>query len=241
MLIFDLEANGKRPEDVSRVWCICTLEPATGEERSFGPAEIPAALGTLAEADSLAGHNVSEYDLAVLARLYDFHFAGRVVDTLILSRLVFNGLSEEPDRHGRHALAAWGSRLGFAKGDWQDFTRWDPGMLEYCRQDCRVTEKLLERLRAASPSPAAVDLELNYAAYMRRIERHGFRFDRDACITLQERLGRRVASCQQHLDRLFPPERVEGKKPAWYSFEFREAGLFDEPVEIPRFASGGTG
>lgn len=236
MLIFDLETNSKRPDAVSRVWCVATLDPSSGAERAFGPHEIPEALAELSQADELAGHNVSEYDLRVLERLYGFHFEGRVVDTLILSRLIYNGLSEEPDRHGRHALGDWGSRLHFRKGDWQNFGHWDPGMLEYCRRDCRVTARLLDRLREASPSPEAVSLELRYAAYMRRIEQHGFRFDHDACVKLQGRLRRRMDSVQQHLDRIFPPQTVEGKRPAWFTFELREAGLFDdEPLEIPRF------
>ena len=98
------------------VWCICALDERTGDRHRFGPREIPAALELLASAGRLVGHNISSYDLPVLERLHGFRPAGRVIDTLVLSRLLCNGLSNHPDKHGRHALEAWGGRLALAKG-----------------------------------------------------------------------------------------------------------------------------
>ncbi len=51
-----------------------------------------------------------------LARLYGFDYPGRVVDTLILSRLIFNRLSEEADEYGKHALSALGQTVGLPQG-----------------------------------------------------------------------------------------------------------------------------
>ena len=114
-MIFDLESNARKPEQVSHVWCICCLDPDTGQQWQFTGSQAPQALGILSQAPKLIGHNVAGYDLPVLERLYGFKYLGEVVDTLILSRLLFNGLSDEPDRHGRHALEAWGKRLGYQK------------------------------------------------------------------------------------------------------------------------------
>ena len=236
-MIFDLECNGKELDRITRVWCIATLDPQTGAEQLFGPARIPEALRVLHQSEELAGHNVSEFDLPVLRRLYGFEYAGRVVDTLILSRLIFNRLSEEADEYGKHALGAWGKRLGCHKGDWKEFGRWDPQMAAYCAQDCRVTARLLEHLRSARPSAAACTLELEYAAYLRRIERHGFGLDVPGCRELETRLLRRLASLRAHLDAIFPPEQITGSRPAWYSWAMREAGLFDGAIEIPQFTT----
>ena len=219
---------------ITRVWCISVLDPETGREQTYGPARIPEALRVLHQAGELAGHNISEFDLPVLGRLYGFEYRGRVVDTLILSRLIFNRLSEEADSHGKHALGAWGQRLGCPKGDWTDFSRWDPQMATYCAQDCQVTARLLEHLRAARPSAAACRLELDYAAYLRRIERHGFGLDVAGCRELEARIQRRLASLRAHLDAVFPPEQITGNRPAWYSWELKESGLFDDPLEIPQ-------
>lgn len=233
-MIFDIETNSKRLDAISVVWCVCTIG-RDGERLRFGPREIPEALDRLGSADRLVGHNIGSYDLPVLERLYGFRFDGPVVDTLVLSRLLCNGLSNGPDRYGRHSLAAWGSRLGFEKGEHTDFASYSPAMLAYCLRDCEVVERLVAHFRSMKPSKRAVDLELAYDRLLRRIERHGLTLDTEATERLQGKLDRRLDRLQGYLDRVFPPTEIETARREWYSYEPTNGRLFSE--EFPKCAT----
>jgi DNA polymerase-1 len=65
---------------------------------------------------------------------------GEIIDTLVMSRLY------NPQLEGGHSLAAWGERLNFPKGDYHDWSALTPEMVEYCKQDVSVTQRLYEKL-----------------------------------------------------------------------------------------------
>ena len=74
-----------------------------------------------------------------LTRLYGFDYPGRVVDTRILSRLMFNPLSEEADEYGKHALFSpgangWAAPRAIGRTSSGGIRRWRP-----TAQDCQVT------------------------------------------------------------------------------------------------------
>ena len=232
-LIFDIETNHKKLDQITRIWCISCLNTETGELLEFGPRSIFDGLRCLSRAKQLIGHNCLDYDLPALERLYAFRASGEVLDTLLLSRLVFNGLSDEPDAHGRHDLRAWGRRLGTLKGDWDQFSEWHPDMQAYCSQDCRTTLTLLDHLRRMKPKASAVRLECEYATYLKQIERHGFTLDVEGCKRLDAKLGRRLDRLQGLLDREFPPKVEATNKPEWYSYKPSSDELF-EAHEFPQ-------
>lgn len=146
-LVFDIEANGFY-EDVTRVWCIVTKCVETGEVERYRPDDIGLACQHLSKADTLIGHNIIDYDLPVLEKLYGFTYTGRIIDTLVFSRLL------NPDRFGGHSLASWGIRLEDHKGDFgkdeedkiDAFQKFSEEMLDYCEQDVEVNYKLYEEL-----------------------------------------------------------------------------------------------
>ena len=113
------------------------------------------------EADRVVGHNIINYDLRVITKLYPFFSpVGDVVDTLLLSRLYHPKLMEVDKKqalkhmplqlYGRHSLEAYGYRLGEFKGnfaketDWND---WSQEMEDYCTQDVKVTTKLCDHFQ----------------------------------------------------------------------------------------------
>jgi len=139
----------------------------------------------------IGGHNVINYDHAVVEKLFHGMFTydkSRVFDTLVMSRLIWSHIKEIdadlmkkkklPGRlFGRHSLEAWGVRLGLLKGDfgskettddttdvWAVFTQ---EMLDYCDRDTEVTVRLLDRCLKKEYSPWAVRLD------MRRFQRAG--------------------------------------------------------------------
>ena len=105
-------------------------------------------------------------------------------------------------------------------------------MLDYCQRDCEVTGRLLRYFRQLKPSKAAVQLELDYDALLRRIERHGFTLDIEATRRLQAKLQRRLERLQGHLDQFFPPERIESNRRQYYTYESKSAACGE--TEFPR-------
>ena len=165
MLVFDCETNGLL-HDVSEIHCIAIYDNTKEETFVFnnqggscGP--ITEALHWLSSADVLVGHNVINYDLPVLRKIYSwFDTDASIVDTLILSRLYHPNMMEIDKKrnvprmplqlYGRHSLEAYGYRLGEYKGEFgktSDWTSWSQEMQDYCVQDVQVTTKLCEHFR----------------------------------------------------------------------------------------------
>jgi DNA polymerase I len=149
-LILDLESNGLLPL-VSTIWVICTKVIETGEVREFYDRDSFVEYVTNLQPTHLVGQNHIAYDLEVLARLWDIPYTvGRMssfmdipvklVDTKLISQFL------NPDRVGGHSLAEWGERLGFPKGDHNDWSKLTPEMLEYCHRDVVLTERTLKDL-----------------------------------------------------------------------------------------------
>ena len=165
MLVFDCETNGLL-HDVSEIHCIAIYDNTKEETFVFnnqgdqsGP--ITEALQWLSSADVLVGHNVINYDLPVLRKIYSwFDTDASIVDTLILSRLYHPNMMEIDKKrniarmplqlYGRHSLESYGYRLQEYKGEFgktTDWQKWSQEMQDYCVQDVKVTTKLCEHFR----------------------------------------------------------------------------------------------
>jgi len=133
--VWDIETNGLKP---TKIWCMCaikgdnmyTLENPTKEmvEELFSDVTVHI------------GHNLIGYDIPAVERLLNVSIKGEIIDTLVMSRLY------NPQLEGGHSLAAWGERLNFPKGDYHDWSALTPEMVEYCKQDVSVTQRLYEKL-----------------------------------------------------------------------------------------------
>ena len=172
MLIFDLESNGLL-KSVTTIHCIAIHDTETEEttvynDESFKAATdksasspIVRAVQYLEDADLIAGHNIINYDLAVLRKLYPwFRRVGDCLDTLLLSRLYHPDMMALDKRnnwkhmplklYGSHSLESYGYRLGEYKGDYgktSDWKEWSEDMQDYCIQDVKVTTKLCNHFR----------------------------------------------------------------------------------------------
>ena len=138
-IILDIEANGLRPDTI---WCIVAKEVEYGTTNVFIGEDIFefADWVRLNGVTHICGHNIIGYDLPVLEKITGFKWEKAVQDTLVMSRL------GHPNREADHSLESWGNRLGFSKGDhseWGEFS-WD--MVEYCKRDVELTEKVYETL-----------------------------------------------------------------------------------------------
>jgi DNA polymerase I-like protein with 3'-5' exonuclease and polymerase domains len=228
MLIFDIETDGLL-DDTTRLHCIAIHDTETGAVEGYDPSHAEEGVRRLMDAlergEQIAGHNIIAFDIPALRKLYPNFVVSReqreqVLDTLILSRLIYSNL-ETTDlglmRSGQlpsklyksHSLRAWGYRLGEYKGDygaqegaWETYT---PEMLNYCIQDVVVTAKLMERLMRADYSERAIRLEHDVAWLMAQQERNGFPFDVEGARHLEQILRERGAVLSAQLTAAVPP------------------------------------
>jgi len=163
-LVFDLETNGLPRKGLDTIHCIVTKDIDSGQVCRYsdhGETEsITTGVNYLREAHTLFGHNIVGFDLPVLAELFPFfNYKGKVIDTLILSRMFKPDILQDDirQRHigmpgklwGRHSLESWGYRLGDYKGEFgktTDWAEWSKEMEDYCEQDVHVCETLLKKV-----------------------------------------------------------------------------------------------
>lgn len=212
-LIFDIETDGLYDE-ATKCWLICIKDPDTGEEEAYYDTElgdnttraggITDALTRLGRANQIIGHNIIGYDLPVLRKLFGWVPGDsiQVTDTLILSRLFL------PDRDGGHSLRAWGERLGFPKGDYDD---WEGGLTEamvtYCHQDVRVTEALYGALKASIKGQRwgeSIELEHQVAKVIAEQECNGVLFDLQLANKTLATLQTRVDKIDEAIEPMLP-------------------------------------
>lgn len=154
-LVFDMEADNLYDGPVTKMWVICTENIETGEKLSFYDEGIDRprdgslidGLAFLRTATCLAGHNIIDYDFRVFAKLYNWWYNGRVLDTLLLSQFL------RPDRYGGHSIEAWGERFKHKKPEHSDWSRLSPEMLHRCAEDVAINVKVYHTLLKEAQEP----------------------------------------------------------------------------------------
>lgn len=146
MVIGDLEADGLLDE-ATRVWCGVFMDIRTNEVFKFLPDQIEEMLDFLRECEMLCIHNGIGYDLPLLEKLYGFIYPGKIVDTLLMSRL------QDPQRSrpsgckaGPHSVEAWGMRFGRPKPEHEDWTQFSEEMLHRCTEDVNIQRMMYSAL-----------------------------------------------------------------------------------------------
>lgn len=203
ILYFDLESNGLLDE-VETIHCL-SIRTNSGEQLYVGPDVILGVERLVKYKGLICGHNVIAYDIPALQKVYpQFVFRqDNVVDTLVLSRLLFADISDSDEDliklerlpkklRGSMSLEAWGYRLGNYKGDfhgpWETYT---DEMGEYCSQDTAVTKDLYLHLKAQNASEASVKLEHEVQWIIQRQVRRGICFNETKAEALRQTLDSR--------------------------------------------------
>ncbi|MDB4575368.1 DNA polymerase [bacterium] len=133
--VFDIESNDLL-RGCDRCWIVYLYDLQTKEQTYFLEGDL-GWIPLMKKATLLAGHNIVGYDLPALKKMFGFEPSPecQIHDTLVMS------ITQDYQRFGyncKHGLAAWGEHLGFPKGDWEDFSKWDPAMLKYCQRDVEL-------------------------------------------------------------------------------------------------------
>jgi len=214
-LIFDIETNGLY-DQATKTFCIVIHDLIRDETFSYGPDSIDDALYHLHKADVLIGHNIIFYDIPVLEKLYEFQYQGRILDTLICTRIIWpkevlynldeDEYQEVPSKlRGSASLKAWGYRLADHKIDFKDFSEYSEEMLRYCQQDVHVTKQLWNYIVSKCYPTTALQLEHEFAYAINRQIRSGVPFDFDAALDLVDDLRTKQNELECKLKEVFPP------------------------------------
>jgi DNA polymerase-1 len=196
MIYLDIETNLAH----DTIWCAVTKRD--GEYHVWtDPHGMQDYIGD----DKVCAHNLIGFDAKVLREVWDVNITlTQAVDTLVMSRL-FN-----PNVEGGHSLKAWGIRLGFDKMDF-DVEDFDGGltseMLEYCKRDVDVLERLHKHLvhEMGEGWEQSLALEHEVAMHMARQERTGFKLDVPKASKLLAELRTRMIDIEMQMQRVFPP------------------------------------
>jgi DNA polymerase I len=203
-IILDIETN--KAHDT--IWCVVCRDIDKDVVSTFvQPSSLQDFINGCA---SVVTHNGIFFDFPVLKNVWGITVKkSQVIDTLVLSRLY------SPSLEDGHSLAAWGQRLGFAKGDFTDF---DGGLsdelLEYCIQDTKVTAELYKHLTQEMEndfSKESITLEHEVAIIIAGQERNGFKLDMPKAIQLLSELKTKLDIIQVEMERIFPPRVESGR------------------------------
>ena len=253
MITFDLEGDGLY-QQITRIWCGVFEDMDSGEVWEFRPHQIEEMLSFMDKCDHLAGHNVINFDFAVLKKLYNYVYEGKVTDTFILSQLA------NPDRVGGHSVDNWSKIIGkeqkVVHEDWSKFT---PAMLTRCRVDtsiqCDIYRHLQEELKPNQQIgidwTESIDLEHAIAFIVADQEHYGAPFNTPKAIEYEKLLsglleeievdvnkvlGFRVSKPNTHLTRIFKKDGTYQQNIVdWFEEEFIENKAVGGPFSKVEF------
>jgi DNA polymerase I-like protein with 3'-5' exonuclease and polymerase domains len=213
--VIDIETDNLY-DKVTQIFCIVIYDVNRKSTYVYRPGTIDHGLQHLVKADVLIGHNIINYDLPVITKLYEqYTFESiSVIDTLICSRLIYPKEELEkldydiydqvpPGLKGSASLKAWGYRLSKNKIEFKDFSAYSKEMEMYCIQDVKVTYKLYEHIKNKHYPNTALKLEHKFANVINKQILTGFPFDIDKALNLIETLTIRKEELEKQLKQLF--------------------------------------
>lgn len=245
ILVFDCETNGLLDE-LDTIHCISLQEvDETGTPRGpilsandhgTGEMTVRQAVERLKKAKRVIGHNIAGFDIPAIAKVFPDFKVQAYFDTLLMSTLVYPDLKDRDFKArkkqganpvlpgkliGRHALEAWGYRLGRWKGDYaaqmaarglDPWAQWSQEMDDYCDQDVAVMQALFALLMSKGLPTEAIELEQAVAPILSRQQRYGYLFDQEKARELECILVSRRTALEAELRKVIPPWKVVKRK-----------------------------
>ena len=129
-----------------------------------------------------------------------------VVDTLIISRLIYPDIRQNP--LGGNGLKHWGEYLNNDKIEFHDFTHYTQEMLDYCVQTSLSVDILKAQTEYYKQNKKIVDFETLVAKICFNQEVNGFGYDLPAGRKLEQEMLIERASLLDGLRIIFP-DKVE--------------------------------
>ena len=208
--IVDIETDAI---DATVIHCIVARDYDNGTEWSWVGEECYEFAAWSKNVEQFIMHNGISFDAPVLNRLTGSTIKlHQIRDTLIESQLY------NPIREGGHSLKAWGERLEFPKIEFEEFEYYTPEMLEYCKQDVRLTHKLAQHLdkEGKNFSKKSKTLESRVRAIVDQQEKNGFSLNLRKAMLLLSELQEEEDSLVGKAMEMFPPKEVQLKTKVKY-------------------------
>ena len=203
--IVDIETDAI---DASLIHCIVARNYSNGEEKVWVGDECKEFASWSKRVGKFIMHNGISFDAPILNRLTGSDIkVNQIRDTLIESQLY------NPVRDGGHSLASWGERLRFPKGDFNTFSMYTPEMLEYCKQDVRLTHRVAQVLEKEGVkfSTESYNLERKVRVLVDQQERNGFTFNLREAMSFLAILEEEQQSLEDKAQEMFKPVEIQLK------------------------------
>lgn len=217
IVISDIETNGL--EDSDKLWLCGGKDLSTGEVHKFencheDPVAKAAAIAWYESADLIVGHNFIQFDAPMLNKLLKPRLIDpkKVIDTLIVSRLVDYDIDIPKGAKYPHSLKAWGIRLNKHKGDFHEFDKFSDEMVEYWYGDIEVTHNLYEHFSAIIWDRSwskSLRTEHDVQIELVRTQYYGFHFDKKKAEFLLNSVKEKMKTLEEQFQVDFPPKLTE--------------------------------
>lgn len=205
MIVFDIETDGLRLDDITKIHCICVKDLAVGISTSFSGESIKAGVKFIEAYYTIIGHNIIAYDIPVIQKFFPWFTPNKVIDTLVLARML------EPDRAEGHGLESYAPLFGHSKIQNQEWSEVTENIIERCKSDVEINTKLYEyfdRELKAWDWSKALELEQEIALIIHQQERNGWKFDKEKALGLVNRLIKRREDIDQEVSPLLKAKCV---------------------------------
>jgi len=240
-LVFDLEADGWR-DQATKVWCIVIQDldsdytASCSWKNNANPDMMHhIILDKMSKADELIGHNIIDYDLPLLERLYAWTPSPKtkITDTVIYSRLLKSDRRLPDGCLGSvkpHSLNAWGYRVGRGKPDHDDWTKFSPEMLHRCREDVAINvlvyHALIKEARESGLDwTQSLEIEHAIARIIVRQELNGVPLDLPRIWSTRLQLVDRMVEINKDVVPKIPPRALPtSKQGTWPTKQYKKDG-----------------
>ena len=217
IVVSDIETNGLEGSD--KLWLCGGKDLTTGEVHKFencheDPAAKAAAIEWYESADLIVGHNFIQFDAPMLNKLLKPRLIDpkKIVDTLVISRLVDYDIDTPKGAKFPHSLQAWGIRLGKHKGDFHEFDKFSDKMVEYWYGDIEVTHTLYEHFSSViwdTDWKLSLRTEHDVQIELVRTQYYGFQFDKNKAEFLLNSVQQKMKTLEEQFQVDFPPKMEE--------------------------------
>jgi len=200
-VVFDIETT----LNADKIWCIICKHNKTYYQFTDGK-NLHRFEEFAKETKEFIGHNIIGFDVPVVNKFFgkDLFTNCKITDTLVLSRLL------NPVIDGGHSLKNWGTKLGQAKIEFEQFEYLSDDMLKYCRNDVELTERLYKFLiRKIVDFGESVQLEHDVARIIQTQHDKGFKLDIINAYGLQAKFQEDMNDLTTKVRKTFPPLRLE--------------------------------
>ena len=203
-LVIDIETDGL---DYNRIHCLVTLDVDNNIVKTFlNPVGVQEYFNSF---DKIVAHNGLTFDFPALRKLWGVKVpVAKQRDSLTLSRMA------KPDRDKGHGLKAWGERLGFHKGSYEE--SWEhltDEMIAYCEQDVLLCAKVYGIVCEETKdfSEKAITDEHRMQRLASHVEENGFAFDKKLAHKMYSKLLLEQEEIVVQMQDTFEPEVIQLK------------------------------